>query len=116
MALVPHSVLRRFLQRIPEPHDLLVRLAPRHLDLVGVLVRHHDAIRLGHRLERADTALVAQRENGHLADLTLVLVVGRDLAVVDSAGRVAVDVPAVAEHVERALLVGQPRQNAGFDG
>ena len=116
VALLADRVRRGFLQPVPEADDLRVRLAPLHLDGVGGFVLDGDAVRLGHRLKRADTAAVAQRENGHLADLALVLVLRRDGAAVDPRGRVAVDVAAIAEHIERPLLVSEPRQHAGFDG
>ena len=104
------------LQVIPILDDSRVGLAPGLLDLFSPFVGNLDAVAPSHGLERAHASLVPQGQDGHLADLPLVLGhVGHGLAV-DARRRVLVDFSVPPEDFQDALLAGQPGQAPGLDG
>ena len=67
-----HRVLCRVFQVIPVLNDVRMGFAPRHFNLFGQRVTHHNPIPAGHRLEGADAPLVAKGELLDLADEALI--------------------------------------------
>ena len=105
------------LQRLPEPHDVRVGLAPVPHDLAFLVLGEPQALS-AHSLKGGDPSPVAEGEDGDLSLLAQIRVAPVLLHrhVEHLAGGGAVYVAALPEHVQAPVLSCQPRGDPRLDG
>ena len=114
---VAHGAHICALKRLPVAHGPLVRTAPGIDNALRVGLLHQDAVVAAHGRERTDAACEAEREDGDLADLALL--VGHVLrrAAVNPCGFTLVNIFARTKHVEHLVglrIACKPGRRARF--